>query len=197
MIITVASFKGGVAKTTTAIHLAAYLQNRGTTLLIDGDPNRSATGWARRGKLPFRVIDERQAARFAKDFAHVIIDTEARPTSDDLKALAEGCDLLIIPSTPDALALDALILTVDAIKSVGEGKYKVLLTIIPPKPSHDGDDAMATVRGAGLPLFKTGIKRLVAFQKAALAGVPVSQVSDPKAAEAWESYKRLGMEILR
>ena len=197
MIITVASFKGGVAKTTTAIHLAAYLENRGKTLLIDGDPNRSATGWARRGKLPFRVIDERQAARFAKDFLHVIIDTEARPTSDDLKALAEGCDLLIIPSTPDALALDALILTVDAIKSVGEGKYKVLLTIIPPKPSHDGDDARETVRAAGLPLFKTGIKRLVAFQKAALAGVPVSKVSDPKAAEAWENYKRLGMEILR
>lgn len=197
MIITVASFKGGVAKTTSAIHLATYLQRKGETLLIDGDPNRSATGWSRRGKLPFRVIDERQAARFAKDYAHVIIDTEARPTSDDLKALAEGCDLLIIPSTPDALALDALMLTVDAIKSIGEGKYKVLLAIIPPRPSHDGDDARATIQAAELPLFKTGIRRLVAFQKAALAGVPVSDISDPRAGEAWESYLQLGKEILR
>lgn len=49
MIITTASFKGGVAKTTTAIHLAAYLQTKGQTLLIDGDPNRSATRWAERG----------------------------------------------------------------------------------------------------------------------------------------------------
>ena len=38
MIITIASFKGGVAKTTTAVHLAAYLQDRSPTLLIDGDP---------------------------------------------------------------------------------------------------------------------------------------------------------------
>ena len=47
MILTVASFKGGVGKTTSAIHFAAYLQQQAPTLLIDGDPNRSATTWAR------------------------------------------------------------------------------------------------------------------------------------------------------
>lgn len=196
MIITVASFKGGVAKTTSAIHLAAYLQKKGPTLLIDGDPNRSASGWAKRGNLPFKVIDERQAARFARDFAHVIIDTEARPSEEDLKALADGCDLLIIPTTPDALSLDALLLTVDAIKSVGADQYKVLLTIIPPRPSHDGDDARQTITGVGLPLFKNSIPRLVAFQKAALAGVPVYEVGDPRAEDAWASYQGVGKEVL-
>src|SRR5829696_7457100 len=70
MIITVASFKGGVGKTVTAVHLAAYLRSLGEpTVLVDGDPNRSATGWAQRGagRLPFKVIDERQAVRFARD----------------------------------------------------------------------------------------------------------------------------------
>src|SRR6186713_2293285 len=70
MIITIASFKGGVAKTTTAVHLAAYLQDLSPTLLIDGDPNRSATGWSRRGQLPFKVVDERQAAKYARQFQH-------------------------------------------------------------------------------------------------------------------------------
>ena len=37
MIITVTSYKGGVGKTTTAIHLATYLQTLAPTLLIDGE----------------------------------------------------------------------------------------------------------------------------------------------------------------
>jgi chromosome partitioning protein len=52
MIITVASFKGGVGKT-TAVHLATFFQQQGPTVLIDGDPNRSASAWHQRGALPF------------------------------------------------------------------------------------------------------------------------------------------------
>ncbi len=95
MIITFASFKGGVGKTTSAVHFAAYLNMLAPTVLIDGDPNRSASAWARHGNLPFKVVDERQAAKNARQFEHLVFDTKARPEQEDLKALAEGCDLLI------------------------------------------------------------------------------------------------------
>jgi chromosome partitioning protein len=189
MIVTVASHKGGVGKTTTAVHLAGFLQGKAPTLLIDGDPNRSATGWAKRGKLPFRVIDERQAARFARDYKHVVIDTEARPEEGDMRALADGCDLLVIPSCPDALSLDALMQTAGALEQLG-GRFKVLLTIIPPKPSRDGEEARATLKECGLPLFAGSVRRLVAFQKAALAGVLVNAVDDPRARLGWDDYVR-------
>jgi chromosome partitioning protein len=63
MIVTVASFKGGVGKTTTALHLATYFQTLAPTLLVDGDLNRSALDWASRGNLPFKVIDEKGSCR--------------------------------------------------------------------------------------------------------------------------------------
>ncbi len=197
MIVTVASFKGGVGKTVTAVHLATYFGRSGTTVLVDGDPNRSATGWSERGELPFKVVDERQAVRFARDYEHIVIDTEARPNQQDLETLAGGCDLLIIPTAPDALALDALLLLVGALDELGAGRYRILLTMIPPRPSHDGEQARSTLSGAELPLFDGEIRRMVAFQKAALEGVPVYEVKDPRALQGWQDYVCIGEEITR
>jgi chromosome partitioning protein len=140
MIVTVASFKGGVGKTTTALHLAAYFQTKTNTLLVDGDLNRSASEWANRGELPFKVVDEKQAVKFARTYEHIIIDTPARPSPDELKTIAEGCDLLVLPTSPDALALGATLQMVDALKSL-QTHYKILLTLIPPHPNKTGEDA--------------------------------------------------------
>ncbi|NJL87490.1 MAG: ParA family protein [Leptolyngbyaceae cyanobacterium SM1_1_3] len=197
MIITVASFKGGVGKTTTAIHLAAFFQGQAETLLIDADPNRSALNWASRGDLPFEVMDEWQAGQNSRAYGHVVIDTPARPVPADLAALASSCDLLILPTTPDILALDALVLTVEYLKQIQMCGYRILLTAIPPKPSRAGEDVRAMLKEVNLPILEAGIRRVAAFQKAALAGVPVYAVKDPRAELGWQDYEAAGEEILR
>lgn len=196
MIITVASFKGGVGKTTTAIHLAAFLQGQGETLLVDADPNRSALGWASRGELPFRVMDEWEAGQNVKPNSNVVIDTQARPTPEDLSALAKTCDLLVLPTTPDILALDALVLTVEYLKEISTKHYRILITAIPPKPSKAGEEVKALLQEANLPVFDRGVRRLAAFQKAALQGLPVYSVKDPRAEIGWQDYEQVGQEIL-
>jgi hypothetical protein len=75
LLVTVAGFKGGVGKTTSAVHIACYFAKKGETLLVDGDPNRSATGWNKRGNLPFKVVDLVQAALYSPKYEHIVIDT--------------------------------------------------------------------------------------------------------------------------
>ncbi len=88
MIITVASHKGGAGKTTTAVHIAACLQQSAPTLLLDGDDTRNATAWSQNGPgFPFKVADEIAAARLARDYEHTVIDTGQRPKKADLEAL--------------------------------------------------------------------------------------------------------------
>ena len=197
MIITLASFKGGVAKTTSAIHIACYLSQIGNTLLVDGDPNHSATGWAKRGTLPFKVVDLLQATMHSPNFDHVVIDTAARPSQEDLEALADGCNLLILPTTPDALAMDALLQTVGTLKSLGSDRYRVLLTVIPPAPRQTGQQARSALEDAGMPLLKQGIRRFAVYEKAALEGRPVYEIKDRSSKIAWREYQQVGKEILQ
>lgn len=198
MIITIASFKGGVAKTTTSIHLAAMLNMDKPTLLIDGDPNRSASGWSKRGSLPFKIADERLAARLAGDYrdGHLVFDTKARPEKDDLVALAEGCDLLIIPTTPDAMALEALTLMMDMLADI-QVEHRILITKVPPPPRTVGQQVREALVEAGYPLFKTHVRLYAAFEKASEHGILVNSVKDRNAKECWSDCVALAKEVLR
>jgi chromosome partitioning protein len=85
---------------------------------------------------------------------------------------------------------------VDVLQSL-KTNYRVLLTLTPPRPSTAADDVRRSLENAGMPLFSGYIRRLAAFQKAALEGVPVSEVrGDRMARIAWNCYVEVGNELL-
>ncbi len=189
--VTLTSFKGGVGKTTSAICLSCLFAQEGyKVLLIDYDPNRSATVWSSRDQLPFKVATENTANRLmAKEkFDFIVIDTPARPTSEEIKELVDGCDLLLAITTPSALSISALNMMVQSFPP--KTKFYVLLTVMPPSSEPDGEIAFHTLKDQGLPVLEQGIQRLKVYEHAAAEGKPVYEIKRG-GKKAWEDWKAL------
>jgi chromosome partitioning protein len=195
MFIAIASLKGGVGKTTTAIHLAAYFQELEPTLLIDADRNRSALVWSKEEKLPFYVASQAGAPALIKRFTHLITDMKARPEEEELKDLAEGSDLVIIPTTPNHLDLDATLKAIEILEPL-KINYKILLTKVDSR-TKTGKLAHKFLAEHRLPLFKSEIPLLVAFERASQHGVTVKHYHDFRSRQAWTKYQAVGDEIVK
>ena len=191
-IIVCTSFKGGVTKSTTAIHLSVFLSDHGKVLLIDGDPNRTAIAWAERGKLPFDVVDERGSFKVIGNYDFAIFDTPARPDSSDMLELAKGCDLLVLPTLPDVVSLDP---TLQTANSLSDFKYRVLIAIVPSRPNTDGLKMQAELKAAEVPVFDVLIRKSIGISKAALEGVSARDLKG-RDRNVWDDYERLGNEVL-
>jgi len=194
MIITITALKGGVGKTTTSVHIAAYLQEHAPTLLIDADRNRSALVWSREDKLPFVVASQAGATAIISKYTHIITDTQARPEQDELKDLVASSDLLIVPTTPNHLDIDTTIKTTELLEAWG-AKYKVLLTQVDSR-TKTGRAAKSILEEAKVPLFRTEIPLLVAFERASSRGIIIRDCIDPRAQFGWSKYQAIGKEIL-
>ena len=111
MVVALLNQKGGVGKTTLALHLAgAWATNVKRVVVIDADPQGSALDWPEqrdRETLPrlFGVLGlardtlHREAPEIARDTDYVLIEGPPRDATLMRSALA-AADLLIIPVQP-------------------------------------------------------------------------------------------------
>ena len=192
--------KGGTGKSTSAIHLAGYLQTLAPTLLVDGDRTRTCVKWAMSSPTPppFAVHPEKKGMRLMRDFAHVVIDTQAWPPDEDIDDLVDVADLFVIPTPATPFSVQTVGDGMGELtrRKFDAGRVRILLTIVPPKPSRDGADARRLITGAGLSVFRAEIPRLAVFAVAEGKGLLVRDVADRRAAKAWECYESVGKEVL-
>ena len=201
MFITVCGQKGGVAKTCTSIHLASVWHSEGKKVcIVDADKNRSALAYASRGNLPFPVFPVSSAAKASRSSEIVITDGQASSDQEELKHLAYGSDLVILPTTAKARSVE---LTVELANLLSNLKvnHAVVIVKVDFRQQKAAQQAKAALENFGLYVFDTFIPLLSAFDKAEASGNAVFQAvddlgrSDPRRMTGWSAYCSIASQI--
>jgi chromosome partitioning protein len=157
-IVTFASAKGGVGKTTLAIGVAvAACQDGETVYMIDTDPQRSVIGWASRRQADTPAVDHAspgtlpealEALRRAK-YSLIIIDTQGADSGGTAMAMRVS-HLVAVPCRPFAIDVVAVGPTRDAIERLGK-PYCFILNAVQPRVSSRIADATEAFGGKVAP----------------------------------------------
>jgi chromosome partitioning protein len=190
------SRKGGVGKTTLAVHLAVLAQQAGQrTLLIDLDPQGSAAAWwrARDAETPALVETQPADLRGILDAARtdgvdlVVVDT--RPSVEaDVAHVAALSNLVLIPTRPAIFDLRAILGTLDVVKGTARRSLLVLNACPPARGVGEAPiviDARRALTAFGVPVAAVAITSRAAFIAAPVTGLTAGE-TEPEGKAAKE-----------
>jgi len=190
--------KGGVGKTTLAIHLATAFASGGrNTLVLDLDPQASAAEWkdARAAETPpvmavpasrlTKVLDEAKQIN-----AEVLILDTAPHSEGTVLTAARSADLILVPCQPSIMDLRALRSTAELLQHVKKPTYAVLNGVAPLGTIAD-EAANAIAAQYKIEVAPVRLGKLVAYNRCLITGQTAQEYEpDGKAAQEFiEFYK--------
>jgi chromosome partitioning protein len=203
-IIALTNSKGGVGKSTVAVHLAAWCHQQGRrTALVDADAQGASSLWLQeaepaiaisRLQTPDEILD--QVPRLGREFDVLIIDGPAG-LSEVTRAVLLVAHLALLPCGPSVLDLRALH---EAIRVVGQAQRirggPPRAVLVPNKLQVQyrlTQELLAVVQALGVPALG-GLRLRQAFADAAGQGTLVWRLG-LRGAAATEEITRLFEEL--
>lgn len=159
----VASSKGGCGKTTLATHLAAHYAIEGkNTVLVDCDKLASSHRWCERraglasAVLPVDGTRRNWRERLPTGAERIVIDTPAGLGAEDIDALLDFADAVVIPLLPSPFDLEACQPFAEAVaglKAIRRGKVAAGLVANRLRPwTHASQAALEEMQQFALPV---------------------------------------------
>lgn len=132
VIVATANSKGGVGKSTLAVHLAVWLHDRGRrAALVDADHQHSSSLWAREAEPGLHVVSLgspdaiiKRVKELAREYQDIVIDGPAG-LDEITRAILLVADMALIPCGPSLLDVRAASLAIQVLETarlVREGK---------------------------------------------------------------------------
>jgi chromosome partitioning protein len=176
------SQKGGTGKTTLALHMGVAAAEDGErVVIVDTDPQASATGWKlnREAERPVVVsirgagdIDGVITAARHDDMTLCIIDT-APHADPDAARIARLADLVVMPCRPTALDLAAAS-NAARITRAAQANGVFVLSACPPR-APEIEEARTALGGNGFDVCPVTITERRAFSRALATGRTVTE----------------------
>ncbi len=189
MILSILNQKGGVGKTTLAVHIATGLAQQGTSvLMVDADPQCSGLDWAasREADALFPMVGlpkptiHRELPKLAANFDWVVIDGPPR-VYDVARSAILASDVVLIPVQPSPYDVWAAKEIVDLVteasttyKETLKSAFVINRKIVKTAIGRDVIDALAEYN---IPVLSAHICQRVSFAESAAQGQTVLETA--------------------
>ena len=184
-VIAIINQKGGVGKTCLATNLASALRDQGRVLLLDCDPQGSASGWAALGPQPRLnlAVENVEAGALVRrirtaidDHQWIVIDCPPGITRVNADAIRVA-DVVLIPCKPrvwDAWACTDIVEAVKSRQAANRGFPKAAFIITMGRPrTRFSQQISGALADLGLPIYRARTTERESYAVAAGEGTSV------------------------